>query len=47
MIKFQDKLGLRAMMDDNKLIFLESKGNHLQFTEEWFTKNIIPILQSN
>ncbi|XP_037028830.1 palmitoyl-protein thioesterase 1 [Bradysia coprophila] len=41
----EDKLGLKAMMAANKLIFLESKGNHLQFTEEWFTKNIIPILQ--
>lgn len=44
-IYIEDKLGLKAMKEANKLIFLESKGNHLQFTEEWFTKNIIPILQ--
>ncbi|KAJ6637666.1 Palmitoyl-protein thioesterase 1 [Pseudolycoriella hygida] len=44
-IYIEDKLGLKAMMDANKLIFLESEGNHLQFTDEWFTENIIPILQ--
>jgi hypothetical protein len=33
-------------MDKNgQLMFLESVGNHLQFTKEWFIKNIVTILK--
>ena len=36
-----DQLGLQQMKADGKLVFLETEGNHLQFTTEWFIENII------
>lgn len=33
------------MMSDGKLIFLQTEGNHLQFTNQWFTEHIIPFLE--
>lgn len=40
-----DKLGLRQMIESGQLLFYESEGNHLQFTEKWFDLRILPILQ--
>lgn len=40
----QDRLGLAAMEKAGKLAFLESEGDHLQFTREWFNKNLLPYL---
>lgn len=40
-----DKLGMKQMKADGKLVFLENEGNHLQFTKEWFIQNIIPYLK--
>ncbi|CAL8134892.1 unnamed protein product [Orchesella dallaii] len=37
----EDWLGLKAMNEGGKLHFLSSPGDHLQFTKEWFTKNIL------
>ncbi|KAG8451642.1 hypothetical protein GDO86_003728 [Hymenochirus boettgeri] len=39
-----DRLGLREMDKAGKLVFIGVEGDHLQFNEEWFTKNIIPFL---
>uniref|UniRef100_A0A336MSF6 Palmitoyl-protein thioesterase 1 n=1 Tax=Culicoides sonorensis TaxID=179676 RepID=A0A336MSF6_CULSO len=39
-----DRLGLKSMKASGHLFFLETEGNHLQFTKEWFVKNILPIL---
>lgn len=40
-----DKLGLRQMNDEGKLIRIESPLEHLQLDESWFRENIIPILK--
>ncbi|EGC30795.1 hypothetical protein DICPUDRAFT_157425 [Dictyostelium purpureum] len=40
----EDWIGIQQLDNEGKLIFLESPGNHLQFTEQWFIENIIPLL---
>lgn len=40
-----DVLGLQELDKAGKLAFLSSPGDHLQFTEQWFIDNIIPLLQ--
>lgn len=40
----KNRLGLQEMQTRNKLVFLECEGNHLQFTKDWFKKNIYPFL---
>jgi len=39
-----DNLGLNDLIALNKMHFLETKGNHLQFTTAWFVSNILPYL---
>ncbi|KAJ1177930.1 hypothetical protein NDU88_003181 [Pleurodeles waltl] len=41
----EDRLGLKEMDKAGQLVFLACDGDHLQFTEEWFTSNILPYLQ--
>lgn len=33
------------MIETGKLLFYESEGNHLEFTEKWFDLRILPILK--
>lgn len=40
-----DKLGLRQMMEDGKLRFLQVDDGHLKISHEWFTREIIPLLK--
>ncbi|XP_070619975.1 palmitoyl-protein thioesterase 1 [Erythrolamprus reginae] len=40
----EDRLGLKAMDQAGKLVFLQVEGEHLSFSKEWFFKNIVPIL---
>lgn len=40
----EDRLGLAAMDKAGKLAFLATDGDHLQFTREWFTSNLLPYL---
>eukprot|EP01137_Pigoraptor_chileana_P009704 Opistho-2@58351 len=40
-----DDLGLQELNAGNRLHFLEADGDHLQFTDAFFTENIIPYLQ--
>ncbi|XP_055587388.1 palmitoyl-protein thioesterase 1 isoform X2 [Uranotaenia lowii] len=40
----KNRLGLQEMQSRNQLVFLEYPGNHLQFTKEWFQKNVFPFL---
>jgi len=42
----QDWLGLQAMDQQKKLHFIPCVGDHLQFTEQWFIRNVIPFLNS-
>ncbi|XP_044734999.1 palmitoyl-protein thioesterase 1 isoform X2 [Chrysoperla carnea] len=37
----EDRLGLKYMDEQKKLVFLETPGDHLQFTDDWFVENII------
>ncbi|XP_038057321.1 palmitoyl-protein thioesterase 1-like [Patiria miniata] len=41
----QDKLGLKAMDKQGKLVFLTSPTDHLQFTETWFVQNLVPYIK--
>jgi len=41
----EDRLGLQEMDKAGKLHFLAAKGNHLQFTQEFFNEQILPFLQ--
>lgn len=42
---FKDnRLGLQDMNQSGQLMLLETEGNHLQFTKQWFVQNILPIL---
>jgi palmitoyl-protein thioesterase len=42
----EDWIGLKELNENNKLVFLETEGNHLQFTNEWFEENIFPYLNN-
>ncbi|EAA07412.4 AGAP001058-PA [Anopheles gambiae str. PEST] len=44
-IYIEDRLGLKKMDDQNKIVFLECEGNHLQFTKEWFRENLFSYLK--
>lgn len=41
----EDRLGLAAMDKAQKLVFLSTDGDHLQFSREWFTANLLPFLR--
>ncbi|XP_074636472.1 palmitoyl-protein thioesterase 1-like [Acropora palmata] len=41
----KDLLGLQQMDKDKKLHFLTAMGDHLQFTDEFFDKEILPFLK--
>jgi palmitoyl-protein thioesterase len=40
-----DKLGLKAMQQAGKLVFLLSPSGHLSLDEAWFISNIVPVLR--
>lgn len=42
----KDKLGLKAMDEAGKLVFLTSPSDHLRFTQDWFVSNLIPFFNS-
>jgi len=37
----EDRLGLKTLDEAGKLVTLDCPGDHLQFTDAWFTENII------
>merc|ERR1712002_807896 len=41
----QDLLGLKELNESGRIAFLESPGDHLQFTEQWFDDNIVKYLK--
>ncbi|XP_033645194.1 palmitoyl-protein thioesterase 1-like [Asterias rubens] len=41
----EDKLGLKAMDQAGKLVFLKAPFDHLQFTQEWFEQNLLKYIQ--
>lgn len=40
-----DKLGLKQMMEDEKLFFLSVDDVHLKISREWFSREIVPLLK--
>jgi len=42
----EDWIGMQVLDKANKLQFIETNGDHLQFTEKWFIDNIIPLLNN-
>lgn len=40
-----NKLGLRNMMENGKIIFLQIDDGHLNISHEWFVKEILPFLK--
>lgn len=40
-----DKLGLKQMMEDGKLFFLDVDDVHLKISQEWFLREIMPFLK--
>ncbi|XP_055305149.1 palmitoyl-protein thioesterase 1 isoform X1 [Sitodiplosis mosellana] len=40
-------LGLNDLVASNKIVFLETVGNHLKFTTKWFKANILPYLNGD
>jgi palmitoyl-protein thioesterase len=43
----EDWLGLQQMDKQNKLHFLSVRGDHMQFTDQWFIENIIRAFLNN
>lgn len=41
----EDRLGLKAMDEAGKLVFVKTEGDHLQFSTEWFIETLIPFLR--
>lgn len=41
----KDRLGLKKMKENGKLIMLEAPMEHLELDEMWFRKNILTILK--
>lgn len=37
----EDRLGLKKMNEEGKLIFLSTSGDHLRFSDQWFIENIL------
>lgn len=39
-----DRIGLKDMLANDQIDFISTDGDHLQFTEEFFEKEIVPYL---
>ena len=40
----EDRIGLKAMLENDQIVFISTDGDHLQFTEEFFAEQIVPYL---
>jgi palmitoyl-protein thioesterase len=43
----KDRLGLKKMKEEGRLIMLDAPMEHLELDENWFRENLIPILKEN
>jgi len=41
-----DLIGLKFLMDKNRVKFLACDGDHLKFSDDWFVQNLIPFLNN-
>ena len=39
----EDRIGLKALDEAGKLIFMETEGDHLEFSTDWFVQNIVNV----
>jgi palmitoyl-protein thioesterase len=39
----EDRIGLKALDEAGKLVFMETEGDHMEFTTEWFVENIVKV----
>ncbi len=45
-IYLEDRIGLKTLDEQGKLVFMNLPGNHLDFSDEWFVDEIVlPYLQ--
>jgi len=42
----EDWIGMQVLNTANKLDFIATNGDHLQFTEAWFVENLIPYMNN-
>jgi len=42
----EDWIGLKYLMDNDKVEFIPCTGDHLQFTDEWFESTLVPYLNN-
>jgi len=42
----EDTIGLKTLMDNNKVDFIPCPGNHLQFTDAWFVQYLVPYINN-
>jgi len=42
----EDWIGLKTLMDNKKVQFIATEGDHLDFTDEWFVANLLPYLNN-
>eukprot|EP01111_Echinosteliopsis_oligospora_P001179 TRINITY_DN1165_c0_g1_i1.p1 TRINITY_DN1165_c0_g1~~TRINITY_DN1165_c0_g1_i1.p1 ORF type:complete len:302 (-),score=69.29 TRINITY_DN1165_c0_g1_i1:19-924(-) len=41
-----DTIGLKTLMDSDKVDFISCVGDHLQFTDQWFIENLVPLINN-
>lgn len=41
----KDRIGIKKMKEDGKLIMLDAPMEHLDLNEKWFRENLMPILK--
>ena len=39
----EDRIGLKALDEAGKLVFLDTEGDHLEFETTWFVENIVNV----
>ena len=41
----EDRIGLKEMNENGQIIFLDTDGDHLAITEDFFANEIVPFLE--
>ena len=41
----EDRIGLKEMNENGQIIFLDTDGDHLAITEDFFAEEIVPFLE--
>ena len=43
----EDRIGLKALDEAGRLVFMEVEGNHLEFSRQWFIDEIVNVYLTN